>query len=178
MKKILRFWPLILLFSLVMVFFFGLQQDPRKLPSNLINKPIPTFRLPELHQTNQYIQPEQFKRQVWLLNVWASWCEACRHEHDLLKAIAASKSITLIGLNYKDHNDSAKQWLDDMGGNPYQAIAVDAQGSTGIDLGIYGVPETFIIDKQGKIAYRYTGAITSDDYQNILVPIIKDLQNE
>lgn len=178
MNKIIRFWPVLLLLGLIAVFFFGLQQDPRKLPSNLIGKPVPAFRLPELHQAGQYVRPEQFKGQVWLLNVWASWCVACRHEHDLLKAVAASKSITLVGLNYKDHNSAAAQWLKDMGGDPYQAIAVDSQGTTGIDLGIYGVPETFIIDKQGRIAYRYTGAITNEDYQNVLIPVIEKLKNE
>lgn len=178
MKKILRFLPLILLAGLIAMFFLGLKQDPRKLPSNLIGKTIPSFNLADLHQPNQMISPHQFQGQVWLLNVWASWCQACRHEHDLLNAIAGSKTITLVGLNYKDHDTAAKQWLVDMGGNPYQKIAIDPNGITGIDLGIYGVPETFIIDKTGKIAYRYTGALTPQDYQQTLLPIIEKLKNE
>lgn len=178
MKKALRFWPLAILIILLAVFFLGLQKDPRKLPSNLIGKPMPAFNLPDLHDANRSITPNQYQGKVWLLNVWASWCVACRQEHDMLLALSKNQSASLIGLNYKDNNVAAQQWLVDMGGNPYQYSAVDQTGITGIDLGIYGVPETFIIDKNGNIAYRYTGALNPEDYQNKLLPLIEKLQNE
>ncbi len=171
----LRFIAPLLIFGLIAAFFFvGLDRDPTKLPSALIDKPAPAFTLPQLHQPEQSFSPEQMKGKVWLLNVWASWCAACRTEHPLFMELSR-KGVPLYGLNYKDKRKDALQWLQQLG-NPYRVSVSDFTGDVGIDYGVYGVPETFVIDKQGIIRYKHVGPISRQDWENTIEPIIKELQ--
>ena len=171
----LRFIAPLLIFGLIAAFFFvGLDRDPTKLPSALIDKPAPAFTLPQLHQPEQSFSPEQMKGKVWLLNVWASWCAACRTEHPLFMELSR-KGVPLYGLNYKDKRKDALQWLQQLG-NPYRVSVSDFTGDVGIDYGVYGVPETFVIDKQGIIRYKHVGPISRQDWENTIEPILKELQ--
>ncbi len=155
----------------------GLKLDPKEIPSPLINKPAPVFSVPTLFDAGQSIGTEQLKGQVWLLNVWASWCTACRQEHPLLNEMAEQDMLPIIGLNYKDQRDDAIKWLGELG-NPYTIIAHDLKGDVGIDFGVYGVPESFLIDKKGQIRYKQIGPFTVDSIQKTLIPLVKTLQAE
>ena len=143
---------------LVMVVFLGvgLSLDPREIPSPLIGKPAPAFDLPTLEDPERRFGPQAFKGRPYLLNVWASWCESCRAEHPVLIELARKGEVTLVGLNYKDTPEKARAWLEAHGGNPYQTVPVDADGKVGINWGVYGVPETFLIDANGIIQYKHT----------------------
>ena len=173
MKKIIRFCPVFLLLGVLVLFFFGLRNDPRKLPSSLINKPLPAFSLPALQDASRTIDSKNYLGQVWILNVWASWCVACRQEHDFLLTLAQEKTIPIVGLNYKDEPAAARRWLREMGGDPYEVSAVDQLGQMGIDLGVYGVPETFLIDAKGHVIYRFTGAVNEVAFQTDFRPLIQ-----
>ena len=155
----------------------GLKLDPRKVPSPLIDKPLPEFSLPQLDAPENLFKPERMKGQVWLLNVWASWCIACRSEHPILNAWVRQSGVTIVGLNYKDETLAAKGWLSELG-NPYSVNVVDADGRVGIDWGVYGVPETFVIDKRGVIRYKHIGPITVDAVQTTLKPLLLELARE
>jgi len=169
--------PLILFIVLAGFLAVGLKLDPHEIPSPLINKPAPDFNLPRLLKTGEKLNNQSLKGQVWLLNVWASWCVSCRSEHPVLNQLAQKKLVTLVGLNYKDVSQEAKQWLAQLG-NPYDYIAQDQDGRTGIDYGVYGVPETFIIDKQGVIRHKITGPISMQIIQDTLIPLISQLKGE
>ena len=164
---------------LVLVGFLavGLKLDPKEIPSPLIDKPAPAFSVPTLFDAGQSIGTEQLKGQVWLLNVWASWCVACRQEHPLLNELAGQDVLPIVGLNYKDQRDDAINWLGELG-NPYTIIAHDFEGDVGIDFGVYGVPESFLIDKYGQIRYKQIGPFDVDSIQNTLLPLVKTLQAE
>lgn len=167
----------LLLFMLVVGFLFaGLNLDPRAVPSPLVGKPAPAFNLPQLAAPEQTFAPAQLLGQVWLLNVWASWCVACREEHAVLIDLAQTAVVPIYGLNYKDQRPAAQQWLAQRG-NPYVATAVDADGRTGIDYGVYGVPETYVIDKAGIIAYKHIGPITPAVLQDKILPLVQQLQS-
>ena len=155
----------------------GLKLNPREVPSPLIDKPLPGFILPKLDTPETLFNPDQMKGQVWLLNVWASWCVACRSEHPILNAWVRQSKVTIIGLNYKDETSAAKRWLAQLG-NPYSTNVVDADGRVGIDWGVYGVPETFVIDKRGIIRYKHIGPLTPDAVQTTLKPLLIDLAGE
>jgi len=155
----------------------GLKLDPREIPSPLIDKPAPTFSVPTLFDAKQSIGSEQLKGQIWLLNVWASWCVACRQEHPLLNELAEQNIVPLVGLNYKDERTDAINWLGERG-NPYTIIAHDLKGNVGIDYGVYGVPESFLIDKNGQIRYKQIGPFTAEVIQQTLLPLIKTLKEE
>jgi len=155
----------------------GLNLNPRDIPSPLINKPAPDFSLPVLAEPGKTLTNSELKGQVWLLNVWASWCASCRQEHPLFNQLAQKKLVTLVGLNYKDEASDAKQWLAQLG-NPYNVSIMDQEGRTGLDYGVYGVPETFIIDKKGLIRYKHTGPVSVQDMQEILIPLIMQLKAE
>lgn len=164
----------LLLFALLSVFLaVGLWLDPRKIPSPLLNKSVPQFDLPLLLKPNNMTAKDMLGT-VWLLNVWASWCGSCRVEHPLLNQLAADKIAPIIGLNYKDNPTNAKRWLAELG-NPYQASLVDEEGRTGIDYGVYGVPETFVIDKRGILRHKHTGALTLADIKQTIIPLIAKL---
>ncbi|MHB8624368.1 MAG: DsbE family thiol:disulfide interchange protein [Sulfuricaulis sp.] len=171
MKKF--FIPLIIFALLGVLLAYGLKLDPRRIPSPLIGKSLPAFTLATVADPARKVSPDQLHGHVYLLNVWASWCVACREEHSFLNELNSGKAVTIIGLNYKDKREDALQWLSTMG-NPYEMNLADPDGRVGIDLGVYGVPETFVIDKQGIIRYKQIGPITPDVWKRKLAPMIKE----
>ena len=173
MKRFLL--PLIIFLVMVGFLAVGLHLDPREVPSPLVGKPAPAFDLPRLDQPEKTFSPKAMLGQVWLLNVWASWCGACREEHPLLVALSKAKLVPLYGMDYKDTRVEAQQWLNE-GGNPYVANAMDIDGRVGIDYGVYGVPETYVIDKAGVIAYKQIGPITEQVLRNKIMPLVERLQ--
>lgn len=175
--KAKNFIPLIAFIALVALLGVGLTLNPREVPSPLINKPAPAFALPELYEPERELGSQDFLGQVSLFNVWASWCVSCRHEHPLLVELARRTDLPIYGLNYKDTRPEAKRWLQTFG-NPYAAIAFDEAGRVGIDYGVYGVPETYVIDRKGNIRYKQIGPITVEDLNETILPLIKELQNE
>ncbi|MFZ4653166.1 MAG: DsbE family thiol:disulfide interchange protein [Methylococcaceae bacterium] len=164
---------------LVMVIFLaiGLSLDPRNLPSPLIGKPTPTFQLPKVEEPSQALTPESFRGRVILLNVWASWCVSCRQEHPVLLELAQRQEVPIFGLNYKDQLTAARDWLSKFG-NPYEASGFDQDGRVGIDLGVYGVPETFVIDKKGLIRMKHTGPVTPQALEKDILPLVERLKQE
>ena len=163
----------------VMVLFLGigLTLNPREVPSPLIGKPAPTFELSRVADASQTLSPEDFKGQVALVNVWASWCVSCRQEHPVLLQLARQNVVPIYGLNYKDQREAALGWLNQHG-NPYVASAFDADGRVGINWGVYGVPETFVIDKAGLIRHKHTGPVTPESLEQELLPLVRQLQGE
>ncbi len=167
--------PLVIFVLLVVLLGVGLTLDPREVPSPLIGKPAPAFSLPEVAAADRTLSLEQLKGQVFLLNVWASWCVSCRQEHPVLVDFAKRGIVPIYGLNYKDTRNDALAWLKRFG-NPYRASVFDEDGKTGIDWGVYGVPETFLVDKHGVIRYKQTGPVTHEDLENKILPLIRELQ--
>jgi cytochrome c biogenesis protein CcmG, thiol:disulfide interchange protein DsbE len=162
----------------VVVFGFllvGLTLNPREVPSPLVGKAAPAFRLARLHQPAEQLSPADLTGKVWLLNVWASWCVSCRVEHPLLVELAKSKVVPIVGLNYKDRREAGIEWLAQHG-DPYDVSVVDADGRVGIDWGVYGVPETFIVDKQGVIRYKHIGPVDAAAVKNKILPLVRQLQ--
>jgi cytochrome c biogenesis protein CcmG, thiol:disulfide interchange protein DsbE len=153
----------------------GLTLKPHEIPSPLIGKPAPNFTAPVLGKPNESFSNKDMLGQVWLLNTWASWCVACRVEHPLLVEFVKTNPLPIIGLDYKDKEADGLQWLARFG-NPYTHTIVDADGRIGIDFGVYGVPESFLIDKQGIIRYKQIGPFTEEALRDKLVPLIKQLQ--
>ena len=170
--------PLALFIVLAIILGIGLTRDPKLVPSPLIDKPAPTFELSRLYEPEQTFSEKDFIGQVSILNVWASWCGACRQEHPFLMKLAEEKAITIYGLNYKDTRADAKRWLQQYGGNPYNVIGYDDSGRAGMDWGVYGVPETFLIDKKGRVRYKHVGPLHSEIWQEQLLPLIQKLQAE
>ena len=168
--------PLALFAVLVGFLAVGLGLDPREVPSPLVNKPAPAFKITQLEQPDLQFSPDEMKGKVWLFNVWASWCVACRQEHPVLMEFARAKIAPLIGLDYKDQRKDALGVLK-RSGNPYDITAFDADGRVGIDYGVYGVPESYVIDKAGVIRYKHIGPITMDAMEKTIVPLIQKLQN-
>jgi cytochrome c biogenesis protein CcmG/thiol:disulfide interchange protein DsbE len=166
--------PLAVFALLVGFLAVGLQRDPKILPSPLIDKPAPAFSLPRLDDPARTLAAADLKGKVWLLNVWASWCVACRIEHPLLVELAGSGAVPIVGLNYKDKRDEALAWLAKHG-DPYVVSIVDAQGLVGIDWGVYGVPETFVVDKQGVIRLKHVGPVTPEVLREQILPLVKKL---
>lgn len=166
--------PLVLFIFLGLLLAYGLKLDPRKIPSPLIGKSLPAFSLPTVAEPARRVSRDELKGRVYLLNVWASWCVACRQEHPLLNELTRNQAVPIIGLNYKDKREDALGWLGQLG-NPYEVSLSDTDGRLGIDLGVYGVPETFVIDKQGVIRYKHIGPITPEAWQQKLAPKIKEL---
>jgi len=174
--KSLRFMAPLLIFVVVGVFLaVGLKLDPREVPSPLIDKPAPQFELPRLLQMDGVVGTADLRGEVWLLNVWASWCSACRVEHPLFNDLAGRKIVRMVGLNYKDAPADARRWLREFG-NPYDVIAVDREGAAGIDWGVYGVPETFVIDREGVIRYKHIGPVDDKVLSDVIVPLIGELK--
>jgi cytochrome c biogenesis protein CcmG, thiol:disulfide interchange protein DsbE len=163
-------------FAILAVFLaLGLTHDPREVPSPFIGKPAPAFTLAELHRADRAFAPADMKGKVWLLNVWASWCVSCRVEHPLLVEMAKQGAVPIVGLDYKDKRDDGLQWLAKHG-DPYRVSAFDDEGKVAIDYGVYGVPETFVIDKQGVIRYKQIGPITPEALQKRILPLVKELE--
>ena len=174
MKRFLL--PLGIFIGLLIFLGIGLRLNPREVPSPFIGKPAPAFKLTQLHEPEKTIAPADMAGQVWMLNVWASWCVSCRVEHPVLMDFAKTNEIPVVGLNYKDGRDAGIKWLRDFG-NPYLMSAWDNDGRVGIDYGVYGVPETFIIDKRGIIRMKHIGPVTPDALSTKILPLIKELKN-
>jgi cytochrome c biogenesis protein CcmG/thiol:disulfide interchange protein DsbE len=166
--------PLVIFAMLVGFFAVGLMRDPREVPSPFIGKPAPEFKLAELNAADRTFGPDNMRGKVWLLNVWASWCVSCRVEHPLLVEMSKKQVVPIVGLNYKDKREDGLQWLA-RHGDPYMLSAYDDQGKVGIDYGVYGVPETFVIDKQGVIRYKQIGPITQEALDKTILPLVKKL---
>ena len=167
--------PLALFIVLVIFLAIGLNRDPHELPSPLINKLAPAFAIPQLSEPNKTFSPASMKGQVWVLNVWASWCVACREEHPVLVELAKSVMAPVIGLDYKDQRADALAMLAKQG-NPYLLSAFDANGRVGIDYGVYGVPETYVIDKAGIIRFKHIGPITPAVLNQKIYPLLSELK--
>lgn len=174
MKRII---PLVVFLLLVALLIVGLNVDTRTVASPFVNKPAPGFQLPSLHDDKVLISNNDFKGKVVVLNVWASWCATCYLEHPVLMGLAKLKVAHLYGLNYKDDRISALALLK-KDGDPYLASAYDRVGNVGVDYGLVGVPETFILDKQGIVRYKHTGVITHQDLQTKFLPLIDQLNKQ
>ena len=170
----LLFLPLILFVVLVMFLLVGLRRDPHEVPSPLINKSAPDFQLPQLQQASATFSAKEMRGKVWLLNFWGTWCVACREEHPLLVQYAKTGAVPIYGVDYKDERTAALQWLDEFG-NPYTLTAFDVDGRISIDYGVYGAPESYLIDRKGVIRFKQIGPITEDVWQNKILPLAKEL---
>jgi cytochrome c biogenesis protein CcmG/thiol:disulfide interchange protein DsbE len=166
--------PLGVFLLLVVLLGIGLGLNPREVPSPLIGRPAPVFTLPQLHEPQKSFSPQELRGKVWLLNVWASWCAACRDEHPLFVDLAKRGVVPIYGLNYKDRREDGIAWLRRYG-DPYQLSVHDFDGRVGIDYGVYGVPETYVIDKQGVIRYKRIGPVTPDILQKKILPLVAEL---
>ena len=169
--------PLFAFIVLAAFLLVGLTLNPRQVPSPLIDKPAPIFQLNHLHEPERLMASKDNLGKVWLLNVWASWCVACRDEHPLLVQLANSGIVPIYGLNYKDERTTALQWLKRYG-DPYTISIVDPDGKVGIDYGVYGVPETYVIDKKGIVRHKQIGPVTVDSLQKTIIPLIIELQKQ
>jgi len=172
MKRFLL--PLAVFLVLVVFLAIGLRLNPHEVPSPLIGKPAPAFRVPTLAEPGKTIGRDDLVGKVWLLNVWASWCVSCREEHPLLVDLSKRGLVPIYGLNYKDAREDAQRWLREMG-DPYVASAYDREGRVGIDYGVYGVPETFVIDQAGVIRYKHIGPVTPAALESKILPLIREL---
>jgi cytochrome c biogenesis protein CcmG, thiol:disulfide interchange protein DsbE len=177
MKALRYIIPLALFIVLVGFLGAGLKLDPREVPSPLIGKPAPDFALTRLDDPAKTIRRADMLGKVWILNVWASWCVACRQEHPLLVEFSKKKSVPLYGLNYKDTRPDGQGWLGQFG-NPYDVSLFDQDGRVGIDFGVYGVPETFVIDRRGVIRYKQIGPLTPEVLQTKVQPLLKELESD
>jgi cytochrome c biogenesis protein CcmG/thiol:disulfide interchange protein DsbE len=169
------FLPLAIFFGLLIFLYKGLSLNPREVPSALLDKPAPLFNLPLLHEPEKSLAVADMKGQVWLLNVWGSWCISCQYEHPVLNNLAKQQVVPIIGFNWKDDPAAAKAWLGKYG-DPYAKSVMDREGRAAIDLGVYGAPETYVIDKTGVIRHKHTGPISPDDLKNKIVPLIEQLK--
>jgi cytochrome c biogenesis protein CcmG/thiol:disulfide interchange protein DsbE len=172
-----RFWfliPLAAFLALTVVLAVGLKLDPREVPSPLIDKPAPKFALARLDDAAKTVRLDDLKGKVFILNVWASWCVACREEHPLLVEFAKKRVVPVYGLKYKDTRPDANAWLARFG-NPYDASFFDEDGRVGLDFGVYGVPETFVVDGNGVIRMKHIGPITPEVLANKIEPLLKKL---
>ena len=167
--------PLLVFVVLSAFLAIGLKLDPKAVPSPLIGKPAPAFDLPQLAAPDRRLAAQDLRGQVWLLNVWASWCVACQQEHLLWVELSKTGQVKLYGLNYKDKRDDALAWLRRFG-DPYLQSVSDTEGLVGIDYGVYGVPETFVIDKQGVIRHKQVGPVTPESLRDTLLPLVAQLE--
>lgn len=172
-----RYLVPITVFIIMAAFLYaGLSRDPRHVPSPLIGKPVPAFRLPSLREPGTMLTEESLKGNVSLVNIWASWCVSCRAEHALLMDLSRNTDIPIVGFNYKDKMRDALKWLKDWG-DPYSQIVFDPDGKAALDWGVYGTPETFVVDKQGIIRHKHVGPIDAQVLGSDLMPLIKQLQS-
>jgi len=174
-NKLLYLVPVLLFAVIATAFAVGLTLNPRDLPSVLIGKPVPEFDLPPVKGRELGLSTKSLKGQVSLVNVWASWCTECRAEHPLFMELKRSGIVPLNGLNYKDQPDDAAKWLDELG-DPYYMNGADIKGRVAIDWGVYGVPETFVVDREGTIVYKHIGRVTPEVLQNKILPLVRKLQ--
>jgi cytochrome c biogenesis protein CcmG/thiol:disulfide interchange protein DsbE len=167
-SKLIVFLPLLVFLLLVVFFGVGLFLDPRELPSELARnqRPVPEFSLPSLTEPNRILTQDDLKGEVALLNVWATWCPTCKEEHDFLNILALEQGVRIFGINYKDDPVKAREWLRRYK-DPYQLVVLDQAGSLGLDMGVYGAPETYVLDAEGRIRYRHVGAVDADAWQTL-----------
>ncbi len=178
MKRSLKFiLPLAIFLGIAIFLYRGLSIDPHAIPSPLIDKPLPPFELPVLNQPGKTLSNKDLLGKVYLLNVWATWCVSCRAEHPTLVALSRAGLVDLYGIDWKDDDAAATVWLNQLG-NPYQAVMVDKKGRTAIDLGVYGAPETFLVDKKGVIRKKYAGALSPALLESEILPLIEKLRAE
>jgi len=177
--RMMRFLiPLGVFVVLVVFFAIGLNKDPRLVPSPLVGKPAPAFQVESLADPGKVLSEQEFRaHKVSLLNVWASWCVSCRQEHPVLVEISKTGLVPIYGLNYKDERGAAEEWLQALG-NPYLDSIFDQKGMVGIDYGVYGVPETFVVDQKGVIRHKHVGPVTPAVWQDELLPLIEKLERE
>lgn len=176
----MKFWiwrllPCIFFIILIVFFARALFLDPKHLSSSLLGKPLPMFEVLDLETPSTYLSSSELQGQMTLLNVWASWCESCIEEHVFLLRLA-KKGVVIYGLNYKDHPLDAQKWLSEWG-NPYRRVGIDKAGKTAIDLGVYGVPETFLIDAKGIVRYRHVGLLNTKVWEKFFLPKMKERQH-
>ena len=177
--KALRFGiPLAIFAVLVFVLWRGLWRDPREVPSVLVDKPAPAFALPVLGDAGRQFSPAEFRGKVWVLNVWGSWCVSCQVEHPTLLALAKTNVVPIVGFDWKDKSDTAIKWLAQQGGDPYVFSVTDLDGRVAIDYGVYGAPETFVIDKAGVIRYKHIGPLDDKAVADKLLPLIRKLEQQ
>jgi cytochrome c biogenesis protein CcmG/thiol:disulfide interchange protein DsbE len=177
MARYLRYLVPLGIFAVLVAFLFrGLSLDPKLVPSPLVGKPMPAFTLTRLDDPGATISDSDLKGRVSVLNIWATWCASCRAEHDVLLELARTGAVAIYGLNYKDNRADAQRWLRQLG-NPYVANAFDEDGRVGIDWGVYGAPETFVIDPQGIIRHKHIGPLTSEVLETQLLPLIAELKS-
>ena len=172
----MRFILPFVVFLIVAAFMFvGLGLNPREVPSPLVGRAAPVFTLPQLHEPSKQFSPQDMKGKVWLFNVWASWCTACENEHPVFMELSRQNLVPIYGMDYKDKREDGEAWLRKHG-NPYALVVSDAEGRVGIDYGVYGVPETYVIDKQGIIQHKHIGAVTPKILDEKILPLVKELQ--
>ena len=164
--------PLVLFLLMGVFLYVGLQRDPRYVPSPLIGKSAPEFTLPSLQDPSYTVASTELAGRPWVLNVWGTWCSGCRQEHGVLLEIARQNAVPLVGLNWKDEDDAAKKWLRDLG-NPYAVVAVDREGRTAVDWGVYGAPETFLIGPDGTVLYKHIAPMTMEVWRTEFLPRIE-----
>lgn len=167
--------PLAVFLAIAGVLAVGLTLDSDRVPSPLIGKPMPDFALPVVDAPENTVRPSDFRGSPWLLNVWATWCVSCRAEHEVLMEAARRHDATIVGLDYKDEREAAIDWLHERG-NPYVVSAYDPDGRTGIDLGVYGVPETYVVDADGVIRYKHIGPVSRDELRKRILPLLAELE--
>lgn len=178
MKSYLRYSIPLIIFAVIAVFLFkGLGMNPREIPSPLIGKSVPEFSLPSLEQPNTLISNKDLLGKPYLLNVWATWCISCRAEHATLVQLERTGKVDIYGLDWKDDRENAQAWLSQLG-NPYKATIFDKKGRTAIDLGVYGAPETFVVDSKGVIHYKFAGPVTLELFNETLLPLLEKLKQE
>lgn len=168
--------PLGLFAAITLLLGIGLAIDNEDVPSPLIGEPVPEFELASITDPARTVAPGEFDGRVWLLNVWATWCAACKQEHPVLMRAAREHGLTIVGLDYKDERAAASQWLERRG-DPYVVSAFDPEGEVGMDLGVYGAPETYVVDAQGIIRYKHIGPISPDALRDEILPRVRDLRD-
>ena len=176
-SRLVLLLPLVVFFGLVLAFAVRLDRDPSKIPSALIGKSVPVFSLPPVKGRELGLSNTDLNGEVSLVNVLATWCVACREEHGLLMQLKAGRAMPVHGLNYKDEPDNAARWLNSMG-DPYTRTGADRDGRVAIDWGVYGVPETFVVSRDGRIAYKHIGPLTAKDLEGTVLPLVRKLQRE
>ncbi|WP_049721716.1 DsbE family thiol:disulfide interchange protein [Gilvimarinus polysaccharolyticus] len=174
MGRLKLFVPLIALLILLPLFYVGLSLDPNSMPSALVGNPVPEFELPMLEDDTKIIRSDDLKGEVALLNIWATWCFACKAEHPYLVRLAKQEGVKIIGINYRDERAPAQKWLKELH-NPYQYSLFDKEGRLGLDLGVTGAPETYVIDRQGIVRYRHIGVVDERVWQETLKPLYQSL---
>ena len=176
-SRVLPLVPVIVFIGVAIMFGWGLTHDPREIPSALIGNPVPQFNLPPVKGRTLGLASENLRGEVSLVNVFASWCVECRLEHPLILQLKAQGVVTIHGLNYKDLPDDAARWLNTLG-DPYTRTGADISGRVGIDWGVYGVPETFVVGKDGRIAYKQIGPLSAEVLEKTIIPLIEKLKQQ